>query len=249
LTAKSETMSPGPRAVKLRDWLSARLITLSYVYFTCLLFWTILRFFFQDRWSWLFLVSGFAPYLFLPLPIILLVAFVTRKRVVWLGSGLSLLLWFVLYGGLYLPSSHEAQENGTVLTVMTYNVLGFNSETEAEVVAIRASGADLVGLTELAPDLALEIEEQLSDIYPYQVLAPQPGVSGMGMISRYPIHDSGETLPTDSWIGAPQILQLDIDGVPATILHFHAIPLATSGRLSGLMWSVSMPQIRARLTR
>ncbi len=59
--------------------------------------------------------------------------------------------------------------------------------------------------------------------YPYQILDPHDGVAGLGVISRYPLHLSTDTLP-GRWIGAPQILQLDWQGTPVTILHVHTIP-------------------------
>ncbi|HVG98798.1 MAG TPA: endonuclease/exonuclease/phosphatase family protein [Chloroflexota bacterium] len=74
------------------------------------------------------------------------------------------------------------------LTVMTYNVGNGLAAPERLVGALRASGADLIGLQELAGPQAVAIREGLAEAYPYQVLHPT-GFSGKGLLSRAPILD------------------------------------------------------------
>jgi endonuclease/exonuclease/phosphatase (EEP) superfamily protein YafD len=235
-----------PKGAGLAKWIAARLTTLSYVYFTCLGVWVLLRFFFQDRWAWLFLVSSPAPYLFLPLPFILLLAIVLRRRVIWLGLAVSSLIWLALYGSLFLPIPSRAKANDQNLTVMTYNLLGHNKASETVVESLRVSGADLIGLSELNPEIATAIETELSGAYPYQALMPEPGVGGMGVISRFPLNATGETIRADLWVGQPQILEMSFEGRTIALLNFHAIPLGTTGGLSGLIFSVEKREEQAQ---
>ena len=226
-------------------WLTARLITLSRVYFTFLFAWAILRLLFGDRWWWLFLVNSFAVYLFAPLPLILLIALIARRRETWLGFGAVFVLWAYLFSGLFLPKSPQASASDSILTVMTYNILGFNEHPEAVVAAIRTSNADVITLQELNPLAAEAIQRDLAREYPYQALDPQFGVTGMGVISRYPLKPSDERLPGETWVGTPQVLLLDFRGTPVVVLHFHPVP-TNLGRRGQMDWSIRERERQAR---
>jgi vancomycin resistance protein VanJ len=211
-----------------RSWVEARLVTLARVYFTWVFGWAILRACFGTRWWLLFLVSTFAEYLFLPLPLILAIALFTRRRETWVGFGAALALGVYLYGGLFLPSP-AGGAGGATLTVMSYNMRGMSWGPQAVVAAIRTADADLVALQELNPSAAEAIGHELVGEYPYQVLDPQAGVTGMGAISRYPLRSTGETMAGE-WIGTPQVLALDFDGKGVTVLHFHAFATNFAGQ-------------------
>ncbi len=208
---------------RARAWIAARLITLARVYFTWLFGWAILHALFGDRWWWLFLLNTFAVYLFFPLPLVFLIALSVRRRETWAGLGIALALGACLYGELFLPRFLWQSGNpldSPTLTVMSYNVLGFNEHPEAVVAAIRTADVDLVVLQELNPWVAAAIQQDLADEYPYQVLDPQEGVTGAGAISRYPLHPADETLP-GQWVGNPQILTLEFVDTSVTVLSFH----------------------------
>ena len=229
---------------RITAWLIARLITLSRVYFTCLFAWVILRLLFGDRWWWLFLVNSFAVYLFFPLPLILLVAFLARRREIWIGLGLALALFAYLFGVLFLPKIPRVSASDSTLTVMTYNVLGFNAHPEAIVAAIRTSTADVVTLQELNPPAAEVIQRDLAREYPYQALDPQFSVTGMGVISRYPLKPFSDTLPGE-WVGTPQVLMLNWNGIEITLLHPH--PFATNlSSIRTMEWTIRERERQAR---
>jgi endonuclease/exonuclease/phosphatase (EEP) superfamily protein YafD len=67
----------------------------------------------------------------------------------------------------------------------------------------RASNADMITLQELNLRVAEAIQRDLAREYPYQVLDPQESVTGMSVISRYPLSPTGQTLP-GAWVGTPQ---------------------------------------------
>jgi endonuclease/exonuclease/phosphatase (EEP) superfamily protein YafD len=199
------------------------LLVLTYSYLAGLLGWFALQAIFGDRWWWLFLLTALATYLFAPLLAVPVVALATRRHELWLGFGLGLLLWFSLYGGLFVPfQSVEAQERAPVLRVMTYNMLRHNLDPAPVVNAIQAADADVVAIQELNVPAAEALRQQLIEEYPYQMLDPGIDKTGMGVISRYPLHSTGQTLPGE-WFGDPQILELSFGGTTTTLISVHAI--------------------------
>lgn len=205
-------------------WLAALSTGWIYLYVFGLFGWFAAQRRFGDRWWWLFLLNTIAAYLFLPLPLALLGALALGRGDTWLLSGAALALGAHLYGELFVPRPRQAHAGGRALTVMTFNLLGFHADTAATIAALRRSQADVIALQELNGQVAEAIERDLGDRYPYQVLQPQQGASGMGTISRYPLRRTGETLP-GRWIGPPQILELDFGGTPVTLINVHTISI------------------------
>jgi vancomycin resistance protein VanJ len=77
----------------------------------------------------------------------------------------------------------------SMLTVMTYNVGAGLAAPRRLVEVLRQSGADIIGLQELAPEQGTAIADQLGGDYPYQVLHAT-GIPGKGLISRFPIRET-----------------------------------------------------------
>ena len=73
-----------------------------------------------------------------------------------------------------------------MLTVMTYNVGAGLAGPRRLVEVLRQSGADIIGLQELAPDQGAAIAAMLCDDYPHQALHAT-GIPGKGLISRFPV--------------------------------------------------------------
>jgi endonuclease/exonuclease/phosphatase (EEP) superfamily protein YafD len=208
----------------LGRWIAARLVMLSWLYLTLVAGWAALYFLFGDRWWWLFVLNSGSICLFAPLPLVLLLGLLWRRRQLLLGTSALLVLALGLYGQALLPRPQPAAASGATLTVMSFNMLGFNQHPEAVVAALRASGADLIGIQELSPDAAAAIRRELAREYPYQALDPQPAVFGMGVISRYPLRPIEVALP-GHWVGTPQVLNVDVAGMPITLANVHAISL------------------------
>src|SRR5262245_14714797 len=204
----------------MRQRIITYLARLSHAYVGSLFGWAALRTLFGDRWWWLFCLNSFAEYLFVPLPAVFTAAWLVRRRRLWVGFGAAVALGGYLYGRMWWPKFPPASVGGVTVTVMTFNMLGYNQHPEGVVATIRSSGADVVALQELNPPTAAHIQRDLTDIYPYQALDPRAGDSGMGVVSRYPLRGVDVALPGD-WIGAPQVLSLNLDGTPVTLLHVH----------------------------
>jgi endonuclease/exonuclease/phosphatase (EEP) superfamily protein YafD len=173
----------------------------------------------------MFLLNSLAVYLFVPLPLVLILAVWKRRNELWVGFAAVFAVGLFFFGELYIPKSLR-DSSGTTLTVMTSNILGFNQQTDQVVASILSADADVVALQELSPQMAEVLQRDLLDEYPYQVLNPKEGVAGMGAISRYPIKQTSRSLP-GSWVGTPQVLDLSLEGKIVTLINFHAIPPGT----------------------
>lgn len=197
------------------------LLVASYLYLAMLWGWAVLRQWFGDRWWWLFLLNLFTVYLFLPLPLVAFLAGQMAQPLLFWLTGATVLLALFLYGRRYLPKRQTAVA-GPTLTVLTFNLLAYTDAIAEPLAALRTSGADVIGLQELNPAVGAALQAQLKTLYPYQALNPATGSSGMGVISRYPIHRLDQQISGD-WLGKPQILRLHLGETPVMFINCHAI--------------------------
>lgn len=209
----------------LYRWLTA----LIWVYFTFLFGWLIAYLLLGDSYGYLALVNTIAAYLFLPLPIGLLFGILLRRREIWTGLILGTIVFLGFWGGLFLPKRITTLLQESSLKVMTYNVLGLHTEVQPIISVIREVDADIVFLQEVNTTLEAAIENQLLDQYSYSLIDPWDDVTGIGLLSKYPILDAGERLPHD-WVGIPQLVILDWKGTQVNLINFHmwALGLASS---------------------
>ncbi len=217
----------GLRWAKLKDLLRQYLIASIWVYFTFMGLWILGHLVTGDRYVPVALLTILGPHLFLPLFLVLPVGLLARRADLLAGVIVGAAVFVLFWGSHLLPKSGPPDE-GPSLTVMTYNVLGSQGQTDPVVTTLRATGADLVFLQEVTPGLAHALASELSEEYPHQILQPERGVSGLGVVSRYPLRATGETLPLN-WVGEPQILRMRWAEEEITLVHFHswAIGLAT----------------------
>ena len=201
-----------------------------WIYITALFAWLAFYLISGDQIGLVSLVNILAVYLFLPLPVVLLANLYLRQPAIWIAAGIGLVAFIGLWGGLFLPQPQRAlayPARGETLTVLTFNVLGRQSFTAPQIETIRQENADIVLIQELNHELAAAIQAELAEQYPYQILDAHDDVEGMGVISKYPIRPSGETLALE-WVGVPQVLTLDWNGRAATLVNFHMLPTTLS---------------------
>lgn len=199
---------------------------LAQIYFLGLFAWLALFLILRDGSPWLFAVNSFAAYLFVPLPLAAIAAWLAPRPwawSLWAQSAAAAVAWAALFGGLFLPRTAlvAAAPDAPRLRVLTANLLGFNENTAATLAGLLAAGADVAALHELNPDVAAAIRAELADEYPYQVLEPRIAYTGGGVISRYPLRPTGEAL-SGEWLGTPQVLGVDVNGRVVTLISFHA---------------------------
>jgi vancomycin resistance protein VanJ len=227
--------------------LDSLLAALSLVYLAGLFLWGVTRFLFQDEWGGLYLLNALADVLFMPLPLALGLNLWLRRRVVWIGGGAAILFWLVLYGGLFVPRPAPAEAGDRALTVMTYNLLRYNDNTTGIIDNLRQADADLVALNELGAPMASAIEQELSDVYPHQILGPDQRYGGSGVISRYPLKRSELTLGGRGWVGQPMILAMDFQGQEVLVTTFHAQALEGQQGMDGINRAIPRREEQAEL--
>ncbi len=169
-------------------------------YVTFIVLWLLLRALFFDQFWPLALLNTIAEYLFIPLPLFLLVGIWQRRWPALLLLGIPTVAFVVLFGELFWPPSARSRENrgGPLITVMSFNVLYSSQEYEAIAKSIHAASPDLVGLQELTPKNARAIAKALETEYPYSTLQTlEPGRSA-GLLSRFPIQ-------TAEWFSLPPL--------------------------------------------
>lgn len=211
---------------------------LSIAYAVAVLVWQGLRLTLGDRW-WLGMANAVSLYLFLPLlsllPLgvwVMLLRPAGRSR--WLpiaATAVPLVVWTLLYGGLFLPRRAPVSAQGTVpLRVLTFNVLYSAGDVEGLEQFIRAESPDLVLLQELTPAVARELAPRLKAEYPHKILLPQEGTTGLGIWSHHPLQDGG-TLPEPDWgyggwPNSTQVATMTYEGRPVLVFNVHALPPA-----------------------
>ena len=204
-------------------WFLKLLIVFSHYYFVFLFGWAGLHWVFGDRWWWLFLLTAFSEYFFFPLPVILVLVLILRRCDLIIGFITALILGGFLFGHLLVPPISSNHTPGHQMTVMTSNILGYNLEQEGVIDAIRAANADIVAIQELNPEVAQAIRHDLGKMYPYQELLSKPGVTGMGIISRFPTQVLEIEINGD-WVGEPQVVAVEWEEEKVVVVNFHAIP-------------------------
>ncbi len=203
------------------------MIAVIWVYFSLLFGWLLLYLFSGDRLSLISLLNHLAVYLFLPLPLIFLANLFLRRMEIWMLIIAGGIAFAWLWGVYFIPKSRPvaaASVDRDTLTVMTFNVLGWQADVSPQVDVIQAEDADVVFLQELNLELAAALRADLAADYPYQALNPQPDVSGMGVLSKYPLQPIAFNLPQLEWVGAPQVLDLNWQGRRVTLINFHTMP-------------------------
>jgi len=159
-----------------------------WLYSSLLLGWFVLHWLYGDSIWWLALINAFVPWLFVLLPIFLSLAFLDRHLRSWLPLLAPVLLFLVLYGGLFIPSVARAQAaNDETLRVMSFNLYNYSVHERTAQVIIDNDWPDIVALQELTPYMANVIIKLVGDRYPYRVLDARSDHRGMGVLSRFPL--------------------------------------------------------------
>lgn len=165
---------------------------LGWGYLSSLVIWLSLRSLFFDRFWWLALLNTFAPYLFLPIVVLLPLAFWTRNRRLLVALSLGCLLFVVLFPPRLNFATTARRE--TMLRVMTFNVLWSNQDYTKIAQMLRAMDADVVGIQELQPRELPNLLKAISPSYPYHAIHPVKRFHTVALFSRLPI-ESVKPLP------------------------------------------------------
>ena len=211
----------------MREIFKRWLAPIIWFYFTLLLAWLFAYLLFGDQQGYLALVNVFAKYLFLPVPFVVLLNLMLRRREIWSMSLVAVAVFLFFWGNLFIPNINNFPEDAPRLRVMTFNTLGFSTDAQPAVDVIVATEADVVFIQELNTALAQAAQEQMLEMYPYQLLDPRVDLTGMGLLSKYPIELSEASLPA-GFLSTPQLLVMDWEGQKIELINFHMWPTGLS---------------------
>ena len=193
---------------------------------------SIVHILYPQRNGYLALAQIFAPYLFIPL--VLLIPFAFRRGAVVLR--LLLLACAVIYCARYLPPLHfssRTEVGGQQFTVATWNVFSGNKQFNSVQQLVYAKPADIVVLQESHWDWAKD-EAQLAAVYPYRLIRPADTAQNMILLSTYPITDHGvlPKTPESPWdVTRLMWARLDLgNGRSVRVVTAHPISPYTHGR-------------------
>ena len=197
------------------------------LYLTLIPLYWVLKVIVGDKFWPVAVVSFFLHWLLLP-SFILLPFFIWKKRwipVAVLASNVIFFLW--LFGTLFFPNPSSSKKSHSIV-IMTHNAPWHVVALEDFSNMLLSSEADIIALQELGFDQIELLEDQFSDLYPYQALHGDYGPRGMGILSKYPIVDE-ELLNLQSIIFTHQrvIISVDIPGekpVNIEIINAHLPP-------------------------
>ena len=165
------------------------LLWLSGFYSVFILLWLLLRLSFSDRLWWVALLNYVAIYLFIPLPILVVASVWNRRWQALTALSIPIVVFTLLYGTLFVPSL--TLQKGTLLTVMSFNVMFGNENAAALARTIRALNPDIIGIQEVTPELARALAPELAAAYPHTTLSAiasdPPGADAVGILSKFPI--------------------------------------------------------------
>jgi endonuclease/exonuclease/phosphatase family metal-dependent hydrolase len=172
-------------------WLRKGIVVVVGLYLATLLGLIVLQALAPQRAGLLALSEIFAPYLFLPALVVCPLALLRGTR----PMRAALLVCVAVFALRYAPPLHAAPaapSRGPQISVTTWNVFA-GGRPDAIRAALLAHPTDLMALEETHTDWIIK-DPALTRLYPYrQVLAPWDagGVSGMILLSTYPVMEQG----------------------------------------------------------
>lgn len=107
--------------------------------------------------------------------------------------------------------------------IQSYNVESGDHDDPATVEAIGKNHSDVICLQETTPEFELVLRQRYADEYPYQLYEhnlPNPGAAGLGVLSKFPVSDSGWHAGPNGWHPAWHVI-IDSPSGKFQILNLH----------------------------
>jgi endonuclease/exonuclease/phosphatase (EEP) superfamily protein YafD len=193
--------------------------------------WAVVRLLGLERGYPLVPLAAFTPFVAVGAAAVVLIALVCRQRAAALLATVATLVLVAVVAPRALggPSAPDGAA-GPRLRIVTAN-MQFGRGSAAELVAlVRRSGATVLSVQELTPDLAARLDAAgLAELMPSRVLEAQPGGSGMGLYSRVPLdpHAVIRRTRNPSPVGSPRLP----GAPPLDVVAVHAVPPLRDGQI------------------
>lgn len=139
---------------------------------------------------WLTVVNRIVPYLFLPVPLILMGVILFRDFKALTTLVPPVLIFVNLYHPYLLPKLPRSDASDAQVRVLTYNVLYSNQDYDAVANIILTYQPDLVALQEVQPEMMEALEETLKASYPFSKMGWEHDYGTTAVFSRHPFTDA-----------------------------------------------------------
>lgn len=179
----------------------------------------------DSRW-WMFVINSIAPYLFLPVPVVLVVGLLARRWGLFVAALVPTVVFVLLFGPLFVPRDMKVPAvpaGSPSITVVSHNLHAWNEDADGIAASLIASGADVIALQELSAEMAAALERRLMEQYPYNDLVLRAGWDGLGVFSRVPVTPVHERIAGGS--RNPQVMTLHLDWGEATLINVHNLSI------------------------
>jgi vancomycin resistance protein VanJ len=132
------------------------------------------------------LIESALPWVGLAIPVLLVLAFVSRSKGAVVAALVPALVWGVMFVPGVVPLGWSAPAPaGATLTVASQNVEAGSGTAVDSAKALAATGAQVIALEEMDAGVRSDVQDALGDAYPYSY-----GVGTVGMWSVYPIENA-----------------------------------------------------------
>ncbi|GAA2232337.1 endonuclease/exonuclease/phosphatase family protein [Herbiconiux moechotypicola] len=174
--------APSPRRRRARPGLALVTTVLALALMAVLAFHDFL----PDLFGLGLLVDSALPWFGLLIPVLLVVALVSRSLAAIGAAVASVLVWAVLFVPAIVPLGWNAPAaSGTTLTVASQNVEADSGTAAESATALAATGAQVIALQEMDDAAREEVSAVLDESYPYSY-----GIGTVGVWSTYPIENA-----------------------------------------------------------
>lgn len=128
-------------------------------------------------------VDSALPWFGLAVPVLLVLAFISRAKGAVIAALVPALVWSVMFVPAIVPLAWTAPAaSADTLTIASQNVEADSGTAAESATALAASGAQVIALQEMDSDAREQVEAVLSESYPYSY-----GIGTVGVWSTYPI--------------------------------------------------------------
>ncbi|MFD9703180.1 endonuclease/exonuclease/phosphatase family protein [Lentzea sp. NPDC059081] len=145
-----------------------------------------------------------------------------RRR--WVVGLTMTLVAVVLVANVAPRAFPDARPNGVgqQVRLMTSNLLTGIADAEALLREVRVRGVDVLAMQELTPEMVRDLQRAgLDQVLPHRVFLDEPGGSGSGIASRYPLTQRNLTPPGTLQQAAALV---DLPGKDIEVVSVHPLP-------------------------
>ncbi len=204
-----------------------------------------------DRWGWFGMLNAWMEWGVALLGGLGVLAALRRQ-----GGRALLALSLAAAGAAWLPPLLAVRRGtrlgetggGASFTLFSANLYKLNASAAAHIALVRQQQPDLVCLHELQPALADEWVAALGDCYPHRALRPEVGAYGFGVLSRFPLEETGywERPGVRPW--AQRVRCTLPTGDQVELYNVHLVPPAADSTVEqGLTWGFRAREAQVRL--